>query len=201
MEDQARLSALSYQSTRELLAERFHVSEQLLRDLNPDAAFDEAGSSIIVPVPGPPLAASVERIEVDKSTSEIRAYDSSDTIVASYPVTIGSAEFPSPSGSMEVVSVTRNPKYHFDPKGRNWGPTRAVTLAPGPNSPVGTTWIALSEETYGIHGSPDPQLIAKTSSHGCVRLTNWDAEELREAVSKGTRVDFVGLEEQADAGE
>ena len=83
------------------------------------------------------------------------------------------------------------PTYHFDRAGRAWGPDRAVTIAAGPNNPVGSTWIDLTKEGYGIHGTPEPRLIGKTASHGCVRLTNWDAEELAKAVSPGTKVVFV----------
>ena len=96
-------------------------------------------------------------------------------IVASYPATIGSSRFPSPSGTMEVVAVAPEPNYTFTSEGREWGPEGTYILPPGPNNPVGGTWIDLAKEGYGIHGSPDPQLIAKSNSHGCVRLTNWDA--------------------------
>jgi lipoprotein-anchoring transpeptidase ErfK/SrfK len=75
--------------------------------------------------------------------------------------------------------------------GRSWGPDKRLTIAAGPNNPVGSTWIDLSKDGYGIHGTPDPRLIGKTPSHGCVRLTNWDAQELSRAVAAGTAVEFV----------
>jgi lipoprotein-anchoring transpeptidase ErfK/SrfK len=127
---------------------------------------------------------------VDKGTSEVRAYDGSGRLLASYPGTIGSDTFPSPSGTMEVRAVASAPTYYFDPSGREWGPDKRLTIAAGPNNPVGGTWIDLSKEGYGIHGSPDPRLIGKTASHGCVRLTNWDAAELGGAVEKGAAVAF-----------
>lgn len=74
---------------------------------------------------------------------------------------------------------------------REWGPDRRLTIAAGPSNPVGSTWIDLTEEGYGIHGSPDPQLIGKTASHGCVRMTNWHVQALSKAVKPGTQVVFV----------
>ena len=119
------------------------------------------------------------------------AYGDNGRLLATYPATIGSSTFPSPDGAMEVTAIAAAPTYHFDPEGREWGPGKKLTIAAGPNNPVGGTWIDLSKEGYGIHGTPDPKLIGKTASHGCVRLTNWDAAELAKAVSKGTKVEFV----------
>jgi lipoprotein-anchoring transpeptidase ErfK/SrfK len=137
------------------------------------------------------VVVSWSEIEVDKAASALRAFTADGTLVATYPATIGSNTFPSPSGEMEVRAVAPAPTYHFDPEGRSWGPDEKLTIAAGPNNPVGGTWIDLTKEGYGIHGTPEPRLIGKTSSHGCVRLTNWDAEELAKAVSPGTKVEFV----------
>ena len=128
---------------------------------------------------------------MDKGRSEVRAFDAAGTLLATYPGTIGSDRFPSPDGSMEVRAVAPAPTYYFDPSGRDWGPGKRLTIAAGPNNPVGGTWIDLTKEGYGIHGSPDPRLIGKTASHGCVRLTNWDAAELGRAVEQGTTVTFT----------
>ena len=192
MEAQAELATLGYESPAEALAEKFHMARSLLEALNPGADFGRPGAEITVIVPGQDeLAAEVARIEVDKSASALRAFAADGTLLATYPATIGSSTFPSPSGAMEVVAVAPAPTYHFDPEGREWGPDRQLTIPAGPNNPVGGTWIDLSKEGYGIHGTPDPELIGKTSSHGCVRLTNWDAEELAKAVAKGARVEFI----------
>jgi lipoprotein-anchoring transpeptidase ErfK/SrfK len=93
-----------------------------------------------------------------------------------------------------VKSVTPNPDYTYDPKRLTFGNKAGgvLTIKPGPNNPVGSTWIALTVETYGIHGAPDPTEIGKNASHGCVRLTNWDAATLGKAVAKGVPVSFVG---------
>lgn len=192
MADQAALETLAYSGPVEQIAEQFHMSESLVRALNPGANFGSGDSPLAVVAAGPEeLPAPVTRIEVDKAASELRAYGEDGTLLASYPATVGSSSFPSPSGSMEVRAVAPEPVYYFDPSGRSWGPDRRLTIAAGPNNPVGSTWIDLSKEGYGIHGTPDPALIGKTASHGCVRLTNWDAEELAKAVSPGTKVEFV----------
>ncbi|MGI8610888.1 MAG: L,D-transpeptidase family protein [Sphingomicrobium sp.] len=192
MEEQAKLETLGYESPAEGIAEKFHMAQSFLKALNPGADFGSAGSEITVVVPGKDeVEAKVARIEVDKAASTLRAFTAEGTLVATYPATIGSSTFPSPSGAMEVRAVAPAPTYHFDPEGRSWGPDEKLTIAAGPNNPVGGTWIDLTKEGYGIHGTPEPRLIGKTASHGCVRLTNWDARELAKAVSPGTRVEFV----------
>jgi lipoprotein-anchoring transpeptidase ErfK/SrfK len=113
--------------------------------------------------------------------------------MAAYPATIGSDETPSPSGEVSVTRIARNPTYEYDPeKNFQQGHNKAkLKLPPGPNNPVGSVWIALSRPTYGIHGTPEPSKVSKTESHGCVRLTNWDAEELAGLVRRGTKVLFT----------
>lgn len=188
----AGLAVLAYESPAEKLAEKFHMSQPFLRSLNRGADFGRAGTEIWVANGGPDeMERIVARIEVDKAAAALRAYDETGRIVATYPATVGSTTFPSPSGAMEVRAVAYDPKYYFSPEDRSWGPDRQLTIAAGPNNPVGSTWIDLGKDGYGIHGSPDPALIGKTASHGCVRLTNWDAAELATAVSPGTKVAFV----------
>ena len=191
MEAQAKLDHLGFESAAEALAEKFHMSQGLLERLNPGANF-AVGEFIKVVRPGKDeLGSKVARIEVDKGRSEVRAFSQDGKLLASYPGTIGSDRFPSPDGTMEVRAVAPAPTYYFDPSGRDWGPDQRLTIAAGPNNPVGGTWIDLTKDGYGIHGSPDPRLIGKTASHGCVRLTNWDAAELARAVAPGTTVVFT----------
>ena len=190
--EMAGLDSLPYEDAIELLAEKFHMDPDFLQAMNPDADFDSAGTQIVVVSSGDEeLEGDVARIEIDKGANSVRALSEDGTVLASYPATIGSNRFPSPDGSMQVEAVAPEPKYYFDPEGRSWGPDERLTLPAGPNNPVGGTWIDLSKEGYGIHGSPDPQMVGKRSSHGCVRLTNWDAEELGKAVSQGVTVEFV----------
>ncbi|MBZ9886316.1 L,D-transpeptidase [Mesorhizobium sp. CA10] len=193
MERMARLKRLGYRNAREKLAERFHVSEQLLRLLNPKAGFRKADTTLVVPDVGrgdPPAA--VASVEVDKGARQVRALDASGKALAVYPASIGSEEKPAPSGTAEVKRVVHNPTYRYNPKFAFKGvkSKRPFTIAKGPNNPVGSVWIDLSIESYGIHGTPDPGKIGTTFSHGCIRLTNWDAEDLAAMVKPGTKVDF-----------
>lgn len=197
----AKLKHAGYANPQEMFAERFHMSPELLRTLNPDADFSKAGVALTVAQTGNGDLPPVARVEVDKGRNQVRAFDDSGKLVAVFPATVGSTERPAPSGKATVVSVAPNPTYTYDPSRLTFGPKHAgkLTIAAGPNNPVGSTWIALSIATYGIHGSPDPQLVGKTASHGCVRLTNWDAAALGKAVKKGTPVDFVGQERPKEA--
>ncbi|WP_348644616.1 L,D-transpeptidase family protein [Starkeya sp. ORNL1] len=191
---QAALKRLSYTGAPEMFAERFHMSEALLRALNPHADFRTAGERIsVVSVNRQPFEAPVERIEAVKKTGMLVVFGPGDAILASYPATIGSGDTPSPEGEYRIERIVRNPTYHYDPEknfqqGSN---KRKLTLPPGPNNPVGTVWIALSKPTFGIHGTPEPSQVSKTTSHGCVRLTNWDAQELAGMVKPGLAVRFV----------
>ncbi|MDP3801614.1 L,D-transpeptidase [Brevundimonas sp.] len=181
-----------YSSARERLAERFHVTEALLQGLNPSVDFRRPGQTIVVPaVTNRPLA-DVARIDIDKTERSARAYDAAGTLLAFYPATIGSSERPAPSGTVTVTGVAPEPDYTYDPQRVSYdrGDARVV-VPPGPNNPVGTVWIDLSRDTYGIHGSPDPSKIGKTASNGCVRLTNWDAEQLAAGVKPGVVVRFI----------
>jgi lipoprotein-anchoring transpeptidase ErfK/SrfK len=199
MKVMAKLPHMGFTTPLEGLAEKFHMDQALLKALNPGADFGAAGTSIVVAASGSaPLAAPVARIEVDKSTQQVRAFDATGALEAVYPATVGSLERPAPSGVWAVRVVAPRPDYTFDPKRLTFGKSKEVlTIAAGPNNPVGSTWIALTKDTYGIHGTPDPSLVGKRASHGCVRLTNWDAHQLGAAVKKGTVVEFVGVETRA----
>ncbi len=194
--DLAKLPALGYSDIQQMLSEKFHMDRKLLLALNPGADF-KAGTSIIVVAPGLQRDFKVARIEVDKSNGVVRAYDDVGKLVAFYPATVGSTERPAPSGVFTVKGVAPHPVYYYDPKRLTFTPegaTGKLKIAAGPNNPVGSTWIALTIPTYGIHGAPDPSLIGKRQSHGCVRLTNWDAVELGHSVKAGVKVAFVGSE-------
>lgn len=201
MEDMKSLPRMGYTSAREKLAEKFHVSEELLSALNPGEAFDTAGHQIVVAnIEGDEIPAKVARIEVNKTSQMLTAYGEDNQVLAVFPATVGSTEKPAPTGRLKVRSVSKDPTYHYNPKYAFKGvrTDKPFTIKPGPNNPVGRVWIQLSGEGFGIHGTPEPSKISKTQSHGCVRLTNWDALRLAKAVRKGTVVDFFG-EEQARA--
>ncbi|HEV7157962.1 MAG TPA: L,D-transpeptidase [Caulobacteraceae bacterium] len=194
----ARLPALAYSDPEQLLAAKFHMGRKLLEALNPGVNFANPGTRLLVAAVRPSLRAyAAAKVVVDKTLGQVRAYDRQGNLVALYPATVGSTERPAPSGVFAVKAVARNPIYFYDPRRLTFTPSGAkgeLRIAPGPNNPVGTTWIALTIPTYGIHGSPEPEAIGKRQSHGCVRLTNWDAAELGGAVKKGVEVDFVGRE-------
>jgi lipoprotein-anchoring transpeptidase ErfK/SrfK len=200
MEDMKDLDSLAYTSAREGLAEKFHMSEGLLRELNPGKSFDKADESIVVAnVLRDPPAAKVARIEVDKPRRVLRAFGKDGTLLAVFPASIGSAEKPAPSGTYKVTKVAPNPTYRYNPAYAFKGvkAKRPFTIKPGPNNPVGAVWINLSLKGYGIHGTPQPGKVSKTESHGCIRLTNWDVKMLGAMVEKGTAVDFLDRSEDA----
>jgi lipoprotein-anchoring transpeptidase ErfK/SrfK len=182
----------NYSSALERLAERFHTTEQLLQALNPGVDFRRAGVSLVVPAVTNRSLPDVARIVVDKTERSLRAFDAAGELIAFYPATIGSTERPAPSGTLKVEGVAHEPDYTYDPAKLSYdrGDEKVVVPA-GPNNPVGSVWIELSRDSYGIHGSPDPTKIAKTASNGCVRLTNWDAEQLAAAVKPGVEVEFI----------
>jgi lipoprotein-anchoring transpeptidase ErfK/SrfK len=244
---QARMQHLGYGSLDEALAERFHTTVEVLRQLNPGgrpagapgaqtaaaspsavaspspagsaspapAPIFRAGQQIRVPNVGADRidAASVEnkgwlrtlaslgigtqqpevtRLVVDKSGGWLKAYDEADKLVAAFTVTTGSEHDPLPLGDWDVKGVAYNPPFAFDPD-LFWDvpdSEEEQKLPPGPNGPVGVVWIDLSKEHYGIHGTPAPESIGRAQSHGCVRLTNWDAARLAEMVSGSTEVLF-----------
>ena len=192
------LPALGFTSAKEALAEKFHMSEELLAALNPGKAFDKAGETIAVVAPeAAQKPTPAARIEVDKARQTVKAFAADGTLVAFFPASVGSADKPTPSGALKVTSVQRNPTYRYDPEYRFKGvkAQQPFTVKPGPNNPVGVVWIGLSAKGIGIHGAAEPSRVSKTQSHGCVRLTNWDAERLAGAVKKGLSVNFVEAQE------
>jgi lipoprotein-anchoring transpeptidase ErfK/SrfK len=194
MEDMKNIPKLAYTSPREGLAEKFHMSEDLLAALNPGERFDRAGDSIaVVDTGSDENPEKADRVEVDKDRQTLKLFDQSNTLIGFYPATVGSEEKPSPSGTLKVTEIDRNPTYRYNPAYHFKGvhARKPFTIRPGPNNPVGTVWINLSGDGYGIHGTPTPGKVSKSESHGCVRLTNWDAERVAERVSKGTPVAFV----------
>lgn len=191
--EKAKMTSQGYTSILEKLAERFHMDEKFLAKMNPGTDF-QPGATIHVTVPAKPIRATVTRIIVDKATRRVAAYDARGNMVADYPATVGSSDTPSPHGTHVVDAVALNPVYTYNPQrnfkqGKN---DRVLVVPPGPNGPVGNVWIDLSEPSYGIHGTATPSKLFVNQSHGCVRLTNWDAWELAHMVkAKVTTVEFL----------
>jgi lipoprotein-anchoring transpeptidase ErfK/SrfK len=199
IEGMTGLKALGYASLREALAEKFHMSEELLAELNPNASFAQAGERIVVAnVMSDQKLMPVARVDVDKERRTVKAYSRNGELVAFFPASVGSEEKPSPSGTLKVMSIESDPAYHYNPKYhfKEVDTQKPFDLNPGPNNPLGSTWIALSQPSYGIHGTPEPALVGNSESHGCVRVTNWDAQRLARMLSKGVPVNFI--EKQRD---
>jgi lipoprotein-anchoring transpeptidase ErfK/SrfK len=193
--EQAKLTRLGYQSPLEELGEKFHCSPALLKQLNPQATF-AAGEEIRVPnvltidaLPAAPKAT----VTVSKHDSVLTVTDADGQVIFHAPVTTGSQHDPLPIGAWVVNAVARNPTFNYNPD-LFWDaePTQAKAKIPaGPNNPVGVVWIDINKPHYGLHGTPEPQLVGHAQSHGCVRLTNWDATALAGVVAKGTKVLFT----------
>ena len=232
---QAALTAMTYETLDEKLAERFHTTVEVLHMLNaasatstaaaeipttenadaPPLAIFKAGQKIRVPNVGNDVVNPAEvkdagwldtlmmmgisssqpkadRIVVSKSKGTLKAYDVSDKLIGMYTASMGSRRDPLPLGKWKINGVAYNPEFHYNPE-LFWDVSDSKDdqmLPPGPNGPVGVVWIDLSKEHYGIHGTPEPQTIGRAQSHGCVRLTNWDAARLAQMVSPGVKVLF-----------
>jgi lipoprotein-anchoring transpeptidase ErfK/SrfK len=218
--EQAKLPSLGYRDVIEELSERFHTTPEFLRQLNPTASF-AAGEQISVPnvkplvIPAPALPANPDVrakgtsgrsadkpeppakpdvvVSVSKSSSALTVTDTTGRVLMYAPVTTGSEHDPLPIGEWKVTGVQFNPKFRYNPE-LFWDadPSEGKAVLPtGPNSPVGIVWIDISKEHYGLHGTPEPSAIGRSQSHGCVRLTNWDALDLAGLVKPGTKVIFT----------
>jgi len=184
---QAALEALNYESPREALAEKFHCAPKLLAQLNPGKPLDKPGEELVVPNVGEGHALRAAKVVVDAAGASVTALDASGKTVAHFPASTGSVHDPLPVGTWKIVGVAQMPPFHYNPE-LFWDADAKddkATIAPGPNNPVGVVWIALSKPHYGIHGTPSPDKIGYTQSHGCIRLTNWDARKLAAMVKPG----------------
>jgi lipoprotein-anchoring transpeptidase ErfK/SrfK len=187
MMEKAKLPSLSFTSAAEALGEKFHTSPKLLERLNPGVAWG-AGTSLLVPSIRDGTPGKAASVIVDESEGAVIAMDAGGRILARYPASVGSERDPLPTGEWKIQGVAKNPPFHYSPD-LFWDadPAHAkATVPPGPNNPVGVVWIDLSKDHYGIHGTPEPGLVGRTESHGCIRLTNWDAAELAALVAPGT---------------
>jgi lipoprotein-anchoring transpeptidase ErfK/SrfK len=213
--DQAKLPAMGYSDAMEELAERFHTTKATLIALNSPTTPLRVGVAIKVPNVRPaatdyPAALKPEwrsmlvqlsvasdqpqaaKIVVDKSDGVLRVYDDQDKLVAQFPATMGSEHDPLPIGDWKIQGTAYLPPFHYNPD-LFWDAKATdtkETLQPGPNGPVGVVWMDLDKEHYGIHGTPTPETIGRTASHGCIRLTNWDAARLSLMVKTGTPAVF-----------
>jgi len=214
-EDQAKLAALGYASVMEKLAEMFHTTPAVLLALNGRGTPLEPGAPVVFPNALPTsrgydaklpadwrktlndlnvdaVQPQGAKVVVDKSDQVLRVLDADDHLVAQFSATMGSEHDPLPIGRWKIQGFSYNPKFHYNPD-LFWDAktgAKAATLPPGPNGPVGVIWIDLSKPHYGIHGTPEPSTIGRAESHGCIRLTNWDAARLSLMIKPGTPAVF-----------
>jgi lipoprotein-anchoring transpeptidase ErfK/SrfK len=193
----AKMECTCYESLTEKLTEQFHVTTEVLEQLNPGVKLDSlrAGQTIQVPNvrdPNTRPAGQVARLEVSGLGSFVHAVDASGRILYHFPSTLGASYDPSPQGSFTIRDITPDPSWHFQPDILEKVPDDKpdAMIPPGPNNAVGLVWMALSEPHYGIHGTKSPETIGYATSAGCVRLTNWDVQFLSKRVSAGTPVRF-----------
>jgi len=198
--EQTELPRLGYTSAAELIAERFHTLPALITKLNPQTPIG-AGANLTVPAvkafdagtkPAADPAAADVTLEVSTADSALRAKRADGSILFFAPVTTGSEHDPLPVGHWRVTAVSWMPAFHYNPD-LFWDASPADekgTIKPGPNNPVGVVWIDIDVEHYGLHGTPEPSRVGHTESHGCVRLTNWDAARVAALAKVGTPVIF-----------
>ena len=193
MAERAKLKSLDYESIDEMLGERFHMSPKQLHALNPRTALD-AGAEIVVADVGAANATvapgQASSIEIDKSERVLYVLGGGK-IMAAFPISIGGPLDPLPVGQMKITSAVKDPVFTFDPvliKNSPAGSAKA-DIAPGPNNPVGNTWLGLSKPHWGIHGTPAPERLGREETNGCIHLTNWDAQRLATLAKAGFAVD------------
>lgn len=214
-QEQAKLPALGYRSKMEKLAEMFHTTPDVLLALNSPQTSLAPGTPVVFPNASPSSRAydpklpadwrqtlsdlNVDanqpqgvKVVVDKSDEVLRVLDAQGRLVAQFQATMGSTHDPLPIGTWKIQGFDYNPKFHYNPT-LFWDAKKdadPAMLPPGPNGPVGVIWIDLSKPHYGIHGTPEPSTIGRAESHGCIRLTNWDAARLSMMIKPGTSAIF-----------
>jgi len=194
--ERSKLKAMWFTSVAEMVAERAHASEGLIRALNPGIT-NAPDDSVRVPYHQAGKLPKAARLRVNLSAKTISALDAEGKVIALFPCSIAADQEKRPVGQLTVATVALNPDYTYDPvnfpeldeKQKGYG---KLMIPPGPNNPVGTAWIGLSRPGYGIHGTPHPEQIGKTFSHGCFRLANWNAYRLAQMVTIGMPVEVVG---------
>ena len=198
MYEKAELNCLCYESKQEELSERFHTTQEFLEKLNPDVKFSElnAGDKLWVPNVREPVTQDrpdIAHVVVSIRGNTFNAFDAAGNLIFHAPTTVGSKYDPSPNETVQVKEIVHDPHFHYQPTLFSEVPDSdpEAHLNPGPNSPVGVVWIALSKPHFGIHGTSDPDSIGYASSHGCVRLTNWDAQEVSHRITPNVEVQFL----------
>jgi peptidoglycan hydrolase-like protein with peptidoglycan-binding domain len=196
--ERSKLPRMACETARELYAERFHCKEAFIQRLNPRLTNWVEGATIRLPntLAEAAPARKAARLRINLTQKFIRAFDAQDKVIAHFPCSIAAKEEKRPVGALTVVNAALHPDYTFDPvnfpeldaQQKRYG---KLHIPPGPNNPVGAAWIGLSKPGYGIHGTPHPEDVGRTESHGCFRLANWNAERLARMIEAGTPVEVI----------
>ncbi len=198
-ENMAKAESLGYETILELVAEKAHSYQSLIRKLNPDINWSnvEAGKEIKIPNVRefkPETEASKYKVLINERV--VQVFDASGKLIAQFPCTIAASKAKIPDGELKVENVAKDPNYTFNPE--NFPESQAaqkigknLIIPPGANNPVGVVWIGLNKPGYGMHGTPEPEAIGQAASHGCFRLTNWDALTLLAMTDTGMPVEIV----------
>jgi lipoprotein-anchoring transpeptidase ErfK/SrfK len=192
----SEVDAMAYATPLELAAEMYHAHPALIRQLNPTVNWSNVlpGTKIVVPaVHHVVVDATAAQIVITLSSHQLEVFDANSRIIAHFPVSIARMVEKRPVGELHVTVVIPDPDYTFDPAVFPESPEakalgHKLIIPPGPNNPVGRAWIGLDRQGYGIHGTPDPEKVGRTESHGCFRLANWDAVTLLGLVHVGMPV-------------
>ena len=191
----SQASRLGYETILETIAEKYHATEDAIRKLNPDAPWPNppAGANLVVPNPFPFKTPPAAMLKILLGEKLVRAVDANGKLIAQFPCSIAKDKEKRPAGDLFIVNCAADPTYVLDPKVfvedqeiQTLG--KRLVIPAGPNNPVGVAWITLSLPGYGIHGTPRPEDIGKTGSHGCFRLANWNAEKLLRMIRIGMPV-------------
>jgi len=182
----SQVDRLDYESILELVSEKGRASIDFVRKLNPQVNWTNVKAGALIKIPRldpPPVTERAAFVRVHLYTKTLDVFGASTNLIAHFPCSIAARVEKRPVGVLHVLKAARNPTYSFDPEvfpesaeAKKIG--RKLTIPPGPNNPVGTAWIGLDRPGYGIHGTPKPEQVGRTESHGCFRLANWNAEHL-----------------------
>jgi len=193
--EKSQAKRLGYNDIWEMLAEKFHCTRAYLKGLNHDVTTVNAGTEVIGPkvFPAAPIVHAAS-LRIILGETSIEALDANGKIIAFFPCSIAADKNKRPNGMLTVKVIVPNPDYTFDPAlfadaAAREGITKKMVIPPGPRNPVGTAWVGLSLPGYGMHGTPEPENISRTQSHGCFRLANWNAEKVLKMVKVGTPID------------
>jgi lipoprotein-anchoring transpeptidase ErfK/SrfK len=188
-------SALDFETILELVAEYSHSHPILIQKLNPEINWSNVVAGTILKIPDvnyPDVDAKAAFVVIHLSQKFLEAFDANTNLLLHCPCSIAAKVEKRPVGELHVAVVAPNPNYTFDPQlFPESGETQKLILPPGPNNPVGVAWIGLDKPGYGMHGTPVPEQVGRTESHGCFRLANWDASYLLNLVSIGMPVEVV----------